>query len=276
MKCTMKKNMTALAMSVAVAAGTMGYMAAAQAGTADYSNTITISSEDTCQIDVSGPQGADAGFNATWTGVTTSGTGVTTGTLAVDADTSATPKVIKLKMTGGSKCNLSTIHLTTAATGSQNAAGGTTALIHPMESGDGAFWRFVPLLASAKLYTDDNWSAGETTEVKFHAPDGSEHQQQPSAVGHQSDDIPSMDGVPGKLITNNSFGSGIQSALLTQTSGKSTIEPDDTQAIYQSAELGVGVALGANPETPGGTPDPKAVLDKDSVSIPFTVTVTAS
>lgn len=271
----MKKNMSALAMSVALAVGTMGYITTAQAqgAVADYTNTIHVTSDNTCDLTVTPP--GQLTFNATWTAT---GTGAAmTSAMAINGDTPAAPPEIEVAITGGKGCVVNQLMLTTTlGAGVTQAPGGQKTYIKAVDgSTNNAYWRFTPYMAKISLYTDSAFTTGETGDASYTAPDGSVHAQNTTAaVGNQSATVTmEAQGVDGILMTDNWFTAGVDTSLVDGGNGVSHILTKDLTATYMSAKLGIGVALSKDPENAAGQPDKVTVANGDHVAIPFTITV---
>ncbi|KFD24796.1 hypothetical protein [Yokenella regensburgei] len=275
MKFIMKKNMTALAMSVAMAAGTLGCMNTAQADpvSADFSNNIHVISVNTCDIDVSLPTGS-RDFVANWTRTAASGS-----TMAVDAATLAEPPEILVAVNGGAGCKLDKLTLTTdLGAGVYLAPGGTRTFLKAVDgSSNGGYWRFTPTLAKATLYGDAAATSGATTSVDFIDPAGVKVQQSTTAKGNQNDRL-DMEGagVKGVLMTNNYFTNALASALVSGTANETQLIAEDTNTSYKAMKIGISAILGTDPESAAGTPSALTVAEGDSVDIPFTINISPS
>lgn len=275
MKCTMKKNMTALAMSAALAAGSLGYIATAQAEpvSANFSNNIHVISENSCDLDVTLPTGS-RDFVANWTRTAASGS-----TMAVDAATLATPPEILVAVTGGASCKLDNLKLSTAIDDVSPVPGGTRTFLKAVTgSTNGGYWRFTPTVAKATLYADAAATSGATTSVEFIDPTGEKLSQSASAKGTRSGEVPEMEtaGVKGILMTDNFFSDGVAASLVAAGSGESQLKALDPNGSYKAMKIGISAILGTDPESAAGTPAVLSVASGDSVDIKYTVTITTA
>lgn len=274
MKFIMKKNMTALAMSVAMATGAMGYMATAQAaevstsGTANYSATLNITSDVRCELAVTSP--TTTTFNATWTAKDTSGTfGSTLDTAASPAE----PPEITVGVSGGGSCNIAGLQIITTSEGSEPLTGKTYSFLKQVTGADGAYWRFVPTMSKITLFTNAAATSGSTTDVSFTAPDGTEHAMAATAQAARGAQVADWEGATGKFMTANYLGADYKTALMTNGNNVSGIKPGDASVDYKAAKLGIGVLVSNDPETQAGTPAMHTVQTGDSADIPFVVAV---
>lgn len=277
MKCTMKKNMTALAMSAALAAGTLGYMSAAQAEpvSANFSNNIHVISTNSCDLDVTLPTGS-RDFVANWTHPAASGAATT---MVVDAATVAAPPEILVAITGGAGCKLDNLKLSTAIDDVSPVPGGTRTFLKAVTgSTNGGYWRFTPTVAKATLYADAAATSGATTSVEFIDPTGKTLSQSASAKGTRSGEVPQMEtaGVKGILMTDNYFSDGVEASLVAAGSGESQLKALDPNGSYKAMKIGISAILGTDPESAAGTPAVLSVASGDSVDIKYTVTITTA
>lgn len=273
MKFIMKKNMSALAMSVAMAAGSLGYINVAQAEpvSANFSNNIHVVSENTCELDVTPPTGS-RDFVANWTRTAASGS-----TMAVDVATLATPPEILVAVNGGAGCKLDNLKLSTAID-DVSPVGTRTFLKAVTGSTNGGYWRFTPTVAKATLYADAAATSGATQSVDFIDPTGATLIQSESAKGNRGGEVSDMEtaGVKGILMTDNYFSDGVAASLVAAGSGNSQLKAQDPNGSYKAMKIGISAILGTDPENSAGTPAVLSVASGDSVDIKYTVTITTA
>lgn len=266
----MKKNMTALAMTVAVAAGTMGYMVNATAGTADYSATLTVVSDNTCDLSVTPPGSSD--YNATWT-ATDDGNGGLSSTMAVDNSSPKEPLEILVSIAGGTNCAVNNINIETDSTGATQVPGDTYSWLHAVTGSSGGYWRFVPTMASIKLYEDDAGTTGESKAVKFHAADGQDYDMNATAQAASGASTTMENGIDGVQLTASYIRADYKATLLSSSGRLTSILPDDQSKAYKSVKLGIGAVVASDPESASGGVAKESVTSGNSVDIPMVVTV---
>lgn len=288
----MKMKLSRITAAVALATGMMGYIGSALAGDADpvqYTASVLVHSNNTCGVYTDVPAGSDAIFSATWdSAMNTDTPPVRESTLT--ATSNAEPAKITVTTDPGVKCTLSGMHIETyGQAGIEQAPDSNIAYRKQIEDGTGTavtggFWRFIPTMASVKLYTTEASSTPVTT-VAYKDAKGVLHNMNTTAQVSQGTAV-QMGGLtgnsePGVTLTNNYLTSTYAPMMMGAGNGLavSYIQPYDAKGdadnttAYQKVELGIGAVVAKDPEAADGKQNPDLANNGNLAQMPFTVVV---
>lgn len=276
MSIVMKNKLSATALAIATVMG-MGYSAMASAvDSVQFTTQINVDSVNTCTATtVAGDDGTN--WNLTWK---LDATGQTAGKGTLDYGTAPTaPLEVKVSIDEGNAatCKLNNMSIAADMGAAQVAAAGSAA--YKVATSDG-FWRYMPVVANVKLYTDDAFNTAATGAVTVKGADAKDYivNEQPQHPA-QSAITPDTDlawGANEAVVLSDGYMNNGGYAPLTANGATPAVTwtKAGTAEDIKSVVVGVSSIIADNPEKADGTVYVDAVTNEESVSMPFTVNVT--
>lgn len=274
MSIVMKSRMTAAALAVCSVMG-MGYSAGALADgdSVDFTTTINVSSINKCEATVTA---GDTGSNwaLTWTLDSASGPS------SIDYGSAATdPLQVKVTINddAANDCHLNGMKIAADMGSSVSVAGDSAAFKQPVSNG---FWRYMPVVADAKLYTDTTWTTAVDGDVSVKGADAEDYTVQATAQHTAQEQITPAAGWnwgsnEAVVLSNGYLNNGGYAPLTANGAPAPVTFTLGTPAQnVDSAIIGVSAIIASDPEDAAGTTDVNAVVDNEVVNMPFTINVT--
>ncbi|EGT0627983.1 hypothetical protein JAF88_004802 [Citrobacter freundii] len=274
MASLIKNKMTATALAVCTVLG-MGYSAMASAAdSVDFTTTINVVSTNKCEATVAA---GDTGSN--WALKWTLGNAETTGTIDY-TNAGLEPLQVKVSINddGANNCHLNKMKIGADMHDAVSAA--TDSAAYKVATSNG-FWRYMPVVAKADMYTSKDFTTAVTGTVTVKGADGADYEvQTASQHAGQSEVTPvtgwhwgSSDAV---VLSNGYLDNGGYAPLTyngTTTTPVTFTLGTPTQNV-DSAVIGVSAIIAKDPEDNQGAKDVAAVTDTETVNMPFTINVT--
>lgn len=265
MSIVMKNKFTLAALAVS----SVLMMGSAQAE--DFTATVNIVSPQDCPIVTTAPAGTQ--WDMTWN---LANIGDTSGTLSYDAaPTTALPIQARLDSGAAGTCNLYGLKVSASSPTTTEVAGHEG--FFDASTLGGAVWRFAPVLADMKLYSDDGITAIDTAANALTVTDASSANHvwatAPQYTARtEMTAVAGMDGNTAVALSDNHFATNADVLLAgAQAVGYTLATPQDVKAV----DLGVSAIIGTNPtDAISGTVAPLGVNNGEVVTMPFTVDVT--
>ncbi len=243
------------------------------ADVAQYNGTITLHSDQTCTLSVEPP--SDAVFSAEWR----KGQGDVADTFQV---TNSPTTYLRVKTGGQAGCTLNILKLYTTVEGNDIRVEPSKVWMSSVGFGSrGGFWRFAPILADVRLYTDANFQTPSTGKATAKAANG-DNMTYPVAGGSrtkqysQGQVIDSGDFTNGKgtVFSDTYNENGTRAGLINDRSlnGVTQVNRSNEDNI-QSADLNISVLASNGPEDTSGNPKSDAAAEGDVVNFVIKVDV---
>ncbi|EPE7788948.1 hypothetical protein ACSOQX_003019 [Yersinia enterocolitica] len=277
----MKSKVTMTALAVCTVLG-LGYntMASANITSVDFSTTITVDSPNTCTF-TSAVAGGNSSWDLRWA-LTTAGD-PTSSSMVSNSPTDPLFVNVMADIGSAAACTLNKMTFGTDMKTATVAGAGDEENVYRVETANGGFWRYAPVLSKLELFTtntgaDDEDSASLVTLTNITVKDanGASHAQQAVAGPAGKQEGTAFKGFKNQkamLLTDSFFGS----ADVPLSKGSSSVALsfiDSTSAIIKSARIGVGVIVASNPEDAQGYVDVDAVNGGESINLPFVINIT--
>ena len=268
MSIVMKNKLTATALAIATIMG-MGYSSLASAVNADFTAQLTVVSPNTCEPELTPPPVSS--WNTTWT---LSNVGDSNGTIDTSAFTSDEPLEIKVKLiTDSGACDLNGMVVGATATGSDISPVVGQAGYYQVDTQSGGFWRYLPTLAKASFFTDDNWTTADTTGAVTAVSKGNTLTQSDPAPYSGHSNITSQAGFGSADALGVSKNYFVSNAILPLTDSKDVVVKTSNTTPMKSATIGVSAVIAKDPVTGSGNVDTSLVTNDAVITMPFTVQV---
>lgn len=276
MSIVMKNKLTATALAIATVMG-MGYSAMASAAdSVTFTTQINVDSVNTCTATTTAGDGG-TNWSLNWN-LDAAGQTAGKGTLDYNGAPTA-PLEVKASIDDGvaETCRLNNMSIAADMGASQAAAAGSSA--YKVATSDG-FWRYMPVVADVKLYTDNAFTTAATGAVTVKAADASDYIVE-TASQHpgQSAITPATNlawGDNDAVVLSDGYMNNGGYAPLTfdgATPAVTWTKAGNEERI-QSVVVGVSSIIATDPEKADGTVYVDAVHNGEQVSMPFTVNVT--
>lgn len=273
MSIVMKTKMTAAALAVCSVMG-MGYSASALAddNSVAFTTTINVDSVNKCVATVA--KGA-AGTN--WAlGWSLDNGGVSTIDYSNDAaGIEPLQVVVSINDVSVPTCHLN--NMTIRADMGAAVPAGASSSAYKVSTSNG-FWRYMPVVAQAHLYTSNDETASVTGNVKVNGADGITYTSEATKQNDGRTDITPTAGwnfgADAVVLSNGYLDNGgyapltFNGAPLPVTFGQTGTAEDVNYAV-----IGVSAIVAKDPETALGVADKEAVVDQEQVTMPFTINV---
>lgn len=279
MSIVMKNKLTATALAVTTVVG-MGYSALASAGSTDsvqFSTEINVNSVNTCMSTTS--DGGTVSWNLKWK-LDAAGQTANAGTLDYNGATTE-PLEVKVAVNDGqaATCKLNGMSIAADMMGSAVAEPGSAA--YKVATSDG-FWRYMPVVASVKLFTDNKFTTAATGDVTIAAADTKSYlMTQGGSSTHTGQTAITPDaglkwGSNDAVVLSDGYLNNGGYAPLTFNGTTPDVKwaKSGTAEDIESVVVGVSSVIATNPEKADGEVYVDAVYDTEPVHMPFTVNVT--
>lgn len=276
MSIVIKNKFTAAALAISTIMG-MGYSSLASAAdSVEFRANIAVTSTYACSYSTA-PEGATE-WNLAWDlPADTAPSGTLTFTGAPTA-----PLTVKVTSAVGNAgtCNLNDMKFSADMGGATNVVAGDNNAYKVQTNG--GFWRFMPVVAKLELFAgaDAASSPVDITKIAVVDANGAQHTQTVAVQKAAQQQIASgalldFGALDAYTVSDNYLAVNGVTPLAKGTAAAdvSFTNTDGANPDVKSAILGVGVIVAANPEDSVGAVDVKAVIDAESVSMPFTVNV---
>ena len=194
-----------------------------------------------------------------------------------DVTSSTDPVNVTLHATGGKTCTLNNLTLRTEM-GSGIVPGpdweGQNFTFKKSFGSQGGFWRFMPYLARAQFYTDEQLAKPGTGKITWNGPSKAPHNQMnfgdtATIKGKQLMDLESMGGEV-RFLTDQYVEDG-GALLIDKGVNEGTFTSSAADETYRSAVLGFGALMATAPENVNGTREPALAAGGDQVTMTWTV-----
>lgn len=242
-----------------------GGVQAADNNHADVTASVTVVDTESCTITVSPTSHAMA---MTWS---RSAEGV----VAYNVASSTDPVNVSLSATGGSHCTLNNLTLRTVM-GSGIVSGpdwnGQNFTFKKSIGTQGGFWRFMPYLARAQFYTDEQQAQPGVGEITWNSPSSGYHMvfgDTATIKGKTELTMVAMGG-DAVFLTDQYVRDG-GALLIDKGVNEGTFTSSAPGETYRSAVLGFGAMMATAPENVNGTRAPDLVSGGDQVTMTWTV-----
>lgn len=276
MSIVMKNKLTTTALAVATVMG-VGYSAMASAAdSVTFTTQINVDSVNTCTATTTA---GDSGttWSLAWT-LDTAGQAAGKGVLTYNGAPTA-PLEVKASIDDGvaETCRLNNMSIAADMGTSVAAAAGSSA--YKVATSDG-FWRYMPVVADVKLYTDNAFTTAATGAVTVTAADKAAYAVSDTKKHDgQTTITPATDLAwgdnPAVVLSTGFMGtSGYAPLTFNGATPAVTWTKAGTEERIQSVVVGVSSIIANDPEKPDGTTYVDAVHNGEQVSMPFTVNVT--
>ncbi len=245
--------------------------------TVELTTAIKVEGAETCVLDVSS-LGGKANWNLNWNLADGADTGSLTGGTGHEPE----PLFVKVKFTESSSksCSLNAMKIDGATSAVGIGEGSNAFRVNTNDT----YWRFMPVMAQLKLFTEANGADDSTTgaisldKVTVVDRKGTEHLQQASfshAAMAEVVELADFNSKPAIALTNNYLAdngvlplAGVGSAMTFKVA-----ELAEGQTV-KSALIGVGALVAKNPENESGEVKVTDVALGTEFSMPYTVSVT--
>lgn len=234
------------------------------------SATVSVLPIASCAVTVTPP--TDMTFTMNWSPDT--GIQVTSASKA--------PRNLTVKAAADTGCSLNTLSITTTSNGARSPGGsGNFSLRVPLTSNTG-YWRFMPYLARAQFYLDDNATQEGTGKITYQSPSpfSLTFQSTPKYAGGDTDYLAVMGedpgGAPNSLFMTDEYVESGGALLIDGDNHTGSFSSSNATETYKSAILGIGVLVATGPENAAGGRDDTAAQPGDTATMTWTITVSAA
>ncbi|WP_349887395.1 hypothetical protein [Pantoea ananatis] len=237
---------------------------------------IDVHDSDTCTLTVSPP--AVRAFSFSWDKKTKSGVG--SGHERMSITKLGEAPLISVVASGGDACSVNGVKLITRAGDGASAVPGLKGqptMAKSFGSKEG-MWSSRPLLSKINLYTSADKSEAAVDKISVKTATGGTFTQG-DKVAFDADWWGGQTATLGlneiALPAPQWFSERAQPALLGADAAEGTLtwSTDKADAIYRAVEFGINVMVASDPLDSAGIPSLDVATDGDSISVPFTVTV---
>ncbi|WP_421558705.1 hypothetical protein, partial [Pseudomonas canadensis] len=273
----MNSNIKVTAFAALAALMGSGGAFADDTNTVELTTKITVRGAETCSLDVSSLN-SKTNWNLDWA----LAAGAESGTLSKGMGHEDEPLFVKVKFAEGSA---STCSLTGMKIQGSSSATASTESTNAFRTKTGeAFWRFMPVMAQLKLFTDatgaDDSTTGaiELSKVTVKDRNGADHSQAASATHAAMAEVtglPEFKTNKAVALTNNYLAdNGVLPLVGDGTDITFTVEGLAENQSVKSALIGVGALVAMNPEDENGDTKVTDIADGAAFNMPYAVNVT--
>lgn len=197
------------------------------------------------------------------------------GVVAYNVTSSTEPVNVTLRATGGNTCTLNNLTLRTEM-GSGIVPGpdwdGQNFTFKKSFGSQGGFWRFMPYLARAQFYTDEQQAQPGTGTITWNSPSSGYHMafgDTATITGKTELDMESMGGTAVFLTDQYVVDGG--ALLIDKGVNEGTFTSSAAGETYRSAVLGFGAVMATAPENVNGMRAPELASGGDQATMTWTV-----
>lgn len=277
MSIIMKNKLSATALAIATVMG-MGYsaMASAAGDSVQFTTQINVDSVNTCTATtVAGDTGTT--WDLIWK---LDAAGQTAGKGTLDYNGAPTnPLEVKVNIDAGNPANCKLNNMSIAADMGTSVVAAAGSAAYKVATSDG-FWRYMPVVADVKLYTDDAFTTAATGAVTVKGADAKDYVVN-TASQHTGQSAITPDaglawGANDAVVLSDGYMNNGGYAPLTANGATPAVTwtKAGTAEDIKSVVVGVSSIIATDPEKADGTVYVDAVHDGEPVSMPFTINVT--
>lgn len=272
MSIVMKNKLTATALALTTIMG-MGYSTLAAANdSADFTTTINVVSENNCIAQVSkGATGTE--WALTWTLPAV-------GDSSIDyTRTVTTPLEVLVSINDGpgNECHLNDMTIAADMKVAEQVSGSAA---YKVPTQGGGFWRYMPVVAQAKLFTDTAYTTAVSGVVNVIGADGGKYSVSPSSIATAYEEYTPLAAAnwgsnPAVVLSDGYVGTeGYAPLTVSGAPTAVAFTMDATGQNVDSAIIGISAVIASDPEDGSGNVDTSAALNGETITMPFTINVT--
>lgn len=197
------------------------------------------------------------------------------GVVSHDVTSSTEPVNVTLRATGGNTCTLNNLTLRTEM-GSGIVPGpdweGQNFTFKKNFGSQGGFWRFMPYLARAQFYTDEQLAKPGTGKITWNSPSSGYHMDFGDTATIKGKEVLDMESMGGEAVfLTDQYVEDGGALLMDKGVNEGTFTSSATNETYRSAVLGFGALMATAPENVNGTRAPELAAGGDQVTMTWTV-----